>query len=319
MSSPLTILIAAAGQPNLLVRTLDSLAACQRPASLAETIVVENGPRCGIESLVRDRPRDERVRYLYVPEANKSHALNVALARLEGLIFFTDDDTRFDSGLLLAYDRAASGVTAGEFYGGPLRPDYEGDPPPRWLRSCLPKTAIGWEEKVQTKTLLSRTFLGPNWAAFAGDLRSIGGFDPRFGPGAVTKSTGQETDAQTRLRASGRQGYYVPDALAWHFVRKMCCTPQWAIQRGYRHGLEWGIRVGRNPDYSSVTERFIRFRRARRQLLNRLMRIVGSERLRVYADYIDARWKGRWEGIALGRKWNEIAVPEMPPEIKRAA
>src|SRR5262245_33653298 len=143
MTASITVLMAAAGQPLLVKRTLDSLAACEKPSSFRSALIVENGAKCGIEEVCRARPCDERVEYLYVPEANKSHALNVALTRLaDGLIFFTDDDARFDPQLLMAYARGAWGIVGGEFYGGPLRIDYEGDTvPPGWLRACLPKTA----------------------------------------------------------------------------------------------------------------------------------------------------------------------------------
>jgi hypothetical protein len=319
MTASLTVLIAAAGQPELVRRTLDSLAACEKPKSFRGTWIVENGPPSGIEAVCRERPRDERVRYLYVPEANKSHALNVALTRLQdGLIFFSDDDARFDARLFMAYSRATQGITGGEFYGGPLFVDYEaGQSPPDWLRACLPKTAQGWSLPVQDKTrLVGRTFLGPNWAAFACDLWAIGGFEPRLGPGAPTGSTGQETEAQRRLLASGIKPYYVPDAVAWHLVRSKCLTHDWIVERGYRHGLEWGIRRGRDPQFTSFKQRMVWLRMMRRQLVCRTMRAVGGKRWKLEADYWLSRWQGRWDGIAIGRRWESIPVPEMPPALQ---
>jgi glycosyltransferase involved in cell wall biosynthesis len=321
MTAPLTTLIAAAGQPALLARTLDSLARCEQPPSYAETVVVENGPPCGIEAVAQSAPAALRVRYLYVPAANKSHALNVALTTVpEGLIFFTDDDVRFDPQILLAYSRVSKGVTSGEFYGGPLVAEYEGPPPPSWINRFLPKTAKGWQMCVREKTRLTdRTFLGPNWAAFACDLRAIGGFEPRIGPGAPTGSTGQETEAQHRLFAAGAKAYYVPDAWAWHFVRSKCINPKWIVERGYRHGLEWGIRRGRDPKFFGFRERMTWLRLVRRRAICRLLRAVGGKRWRLAADYAESRWKGRWDGIAIGRDWDHIAVPELPEELRRAA
>jgi len=319
MTAPITVLMAAAGQPLLVKRTLDSLAQCEQPSTYRGVLIVENGPRCGIEEVCGIRPRDERVRYLYVPEANKSHALNVALTQLsDGLIFFTDDDARFDSRLLMAYARGAWGVASGEFYGGPLRVDYEGDlQPPVWLKACLPKTAQGWALPVEEKTrLVGRTFLGPNWAAFAADLWAIGGFETRLGPGAPTGSTGQETEAQKRLLAQGLKAFYLPDAMAWHLVRAKCLTPDWIVERGYRHGLEWGIRRGRDPQFTSFKQRMVWLRMARRRLICRAMRAIGGERWKLEADYWLSRWQGRWDGIAIGRKWDAIDVPEMPAALR---
>jgi glycosyltransferase involved in cell wall biosynthesis len=319
MQPPLTIVLAAAGNPPLLKRTLDSLSQCERPTSYRETLVVENGPQRGIEEVVRNRPRDERVRYLYVREANKSHALNVALTQLsDGLIFFTDDDVRFDPHLLMAYARGAWGVTSGEFYGGPLHVDYEGEPPPPWLAACLPRTAQGWQLPAQEKSRLpvGKSFLGPNWAAFAADLWSIGGFEPRLGPGAPTGSTGQETDAQKRLAVLGVKPFYLPDAIAWHYVRTKCLTHEWIVERGYRHGLEWGIRRGRDPKFAGWTERLAWFRMRRRRAICRLMKALGGPSWKLSADYWLSRWQGRWDGIAIGRKWNEIEVPELPAALQ---
>jgi hypothetical protein len=314
MTSPITVLLAAAGQPELVQRTLQSLAACEKPSTYRGALIIENGPPCGIEQIVRSRPRDELVRYHYVAEPNKSHALNVALSLLdEGLIFFTDDDVRFDQQVLMAYARGSWGVRRGEFYGGPLRTDYEGGEPPAWIKAHLPKTAQGWELPVKEQTrLAARTFLGPNWAAFASDLWAIGGFEPRLGPGAVTGSTGQETDAQHRLLAAGVKAWYLPDALAWHYVRSKCLTRKWIVERAYRHGLEWGIRRGREASFGPWKERMFWMRLARRRLVCRLLRTIGGERWQLAADYMESRWQGRWDGIAIGRRWDSIPVPEKP-------
>jgi glycosyltransferase involved in cell wall biosynthesis len=324
MTPRICVLIAAAGHPALLERTLQSLGACEKPSRFAGTLVVENGPRSGIEAVVSARPRDERVRYIYVPEPNKSHALNVCLQQLgDELIFFTDDDVRFDSRILLVYAQASWGVTEGEFYGGPLYPDYESGPPPDWYREFLPKTACGWEVNTGgvPRVTMDRTFLGPNWAAFAGDLRSIGGFEPRLGPGAPTGSTGQETEAQQRLIRAGVRGVYVSNARAWHFVRSRYLTRQWIVERGYRHGLEWGIRMARDPKFTARRERRVKRRMNRRIWFNRLLRLTRMERWTLTADYWDSRWRGRMDGITFGRRWDEIEVPEMPEfaTLRRAA
>ena len=50
MADALWVLIAAAGKPALLRRTLMSMAAAAKPSSFRGTLVVENGERCGIDS-----------------------------------------------------------------------------------------------------------------------------------------------------------------------------------------------------------------------------------------------------------------------------
>ncbi len=50
----LTVVIVAHGRPDLLERTLTSLAACDLPACYRRCLVIENGRRCGVEEVVRD-------------------------------------------------------------------------------------------------------------------------------------------------------------------------------------------------------------------------------------------------------------------------
>src|SRR5262245_60357744 len=110
MADALWVLIASAGRPESLRQTLASLAATTKPPSYRGTLIVENGPRYGVEETVRIFQREHRFEHLYVSEANKSHALNCGLERLsDGLVFMTDDDVRFDPNVLVAYDRVARG------------------------------------------------------------------------------------------------------------------------------------------------------------------------------------------------------------------
>ncbi len=313
MPAPLTVLIAAAGNPRLLERTLGSLAACERPAGYAGLVVVENGPPSGIEAVVRALPRQAQARYLFTPVANKSHALNVALAEIDdGLIVFTDDDARADPQLLMAYARGSAGISRGEFYGGPLLPEFE-RLPPTWMRKLLPNHMLGWQLRTPgSKSLQHRSFIGPNWAAFRSDLVAIGGFEPRLGPGRLNGGSGQDTDAQMRLRGAGIQGYYLPDAKVAHLLREEYLDPEWILKRAYRQGLGWGIRLGRSPHWPRLRIAVAWARRAQARASARLLRLRGGPEASLIAAYTETRWKGRWEGIRVGRNWDQIPYPRPP-------
>jgi len=249
MARSLVVLLATSGRSTLLGRTLRSLEACRKPPCYRETIVVENGPKGEAETISSPFRESLPLRYLYRPKANKSEALNAAMERLEDqtLVFFTDDDVRLVPNLLELYAEAAKGTEGGCFYGGPIEPEYETTPPP-WLTPFFPHSARGWPYKRGRESFPAKKrlpspfyrphFLGFNWAAFAGDLRTIGGFDPRFGPGQPM--TGQETDAQERLLAAGAKAWFLPEALAWHYVPKKRCSPEWALQRIARAGKSFG-------------------------------------------------------------------------------
>ena len=182
-----------------------------------------------------------RATYLYVEQANKSRALNFAIEQLndECLVFFSDDDIRFDVKVLKAYEDIAT-PGAGEFYGGPTEVDYQREPA-AWLIPFLPGSARGWHLDQQTNWVNQPVFLGCNWAAFVGDLRAGGGFREQFGPGAV--ACGQELFMQRDLLACGLRGRYVPKAKVWHYVPAERCSPQWAANRSYKNGTAKGLKL----------------------------------------------------------------------------
>ena len=234
------VVIATHGRGDLLARTLDSVAQCRRPESFRGVIVVENGGRGAAERIVSDAPEGLAVRYVFEPAGNKSLALNRALEMIhDGLIVFLDDDVRVDPALLEVYAEAARSVGQNAFFGGPVRPDYEA-PPPEWLTAFLPPSARGWSPPADGARLNAKPFfLGFNWAAFAADLRAIGGFDERLGPGSPV-GIGDESDVQRRLAAAGSRAMCVPEALVHHWVPRTRCSPEWALERAYRSGVRTG-------------------------------------------------------------------------------
>ncbi len=240
-TSPLTVLIPTHGRAALLGRTLDSVAACRLPASYRETVVVENGSKADTEGIVAACAATHpslRLRYLHVARANKSYALNEALRTVtDGLAVFFDDDIRLAPGVLVAYAEAAAAHDERAYFGGPFGVDYE-TPPPDWLRPFLPASALG----VELHGPRPVHFLGFNWAAFTADLDALGGFDPNRGPGSPTGAVGQEAEMQYRMRHAGFERVDVPGARVWHWVPRERCTPEWALDRTYKAGLQTGTR-----------------------------------------------------------------------------
>jgi hypothetical protein len=77
-----------------------------------------------------------------------------------------------------------------------------------------------------------------NWGAFAIDMKEVGGFDERRGPGSGAR--GQEADMMERLLKKNIVGYYLPECVVWHFVPKTDCSPEWMLSRTF----EWGVGLG---------------------------------------------------------------------------
>ena len=175
----IVVVIATCGRQRLLERTLASLTQCRIPEGFEGTIVVENGSRSGADQVVRHAAAALKARYLFEPRGNKSRALNVALRQAgDALLVFLDDDVRAGVALLESYATAASAAGRGHFFGGPVAPEYEEDAS-CLAREVLPISARGYDSSPTTW----KWFLGFNWAAYGDDLKRVGGFDERLGPG----------------------------------------------------------------------------------------------------------------------------------------
>jgi len=242
-------LIACKSGSHSIEDTLISLSNCNIPDSYTHTIIVENGGPPNNQSLVESFHQTLNTNYIHVPEKGKSNALNVALQNLsEGLVFFSDDDVRFDPKVLVAYHEAGSIHGPGHFFGGPFDVNHE-MLPPDWLHHYLPPSAKGcWFDESEVNSSFT-DFLGFNWAAFVSDLKRTGGFDPMKGPGSSSGSTGQETDMQRRLVADGVEAQYVPGARVTHLVPEESCSPSWALRRSFRSGIKDGINYSRENNH----------------------------------------------------------------------
>jgi GT2 family glycosyltransferase len=323
MKNSLWVMLAAAGRPELLKRTLESIAECNKPANYAGTIVIENSSKCGIEPIVRSFSRQQAFTYLYSKEPNKCIALNLGLAHTDGgFIVFTDDDVRVSRNWLTGYAAAARAAGAKSFFGGPVHIDAEHGLPPEWMRRYYPLTlALPWElDHDDCPTAVpGQAFMGTNWAALGREIIEAGGFDPNLGPGSYY-SVGDETDLQRRLEKCGSTPVYIPDPVVWHYLREEYLNPQWLLDRTYRHGLAWGIAQtrGGRPWVGSVVKAGLR--RANALVKGAILRLMGGEERRFRAAYMAERWRGRWEGAWQGRKWPEVGGRVATvPEKRRAA
>ena len=162
------------------------------------------------------------------------------------MVFF-DDDVEVGEDVLKQYASAARGLAEGAFFGGSVRTRWE-EAPPEWLLALLPPSAKGLDLGGKD---CNQLYLGFNWAAFAEDIIAAGGFDPNFGPGSPTGSTGQESQMQRRLLGRGCRMINVPEAVVTHYVPQSRCNPAWAVRRAFRNGIGWGraARARREPRF----------------------------------------------------------------------
>jgi glycosyltransferase involved in cell wall biosynthesis len=187
-----------------------------------------------VEELIEDLPETLNARYMHRERGNKSYALNEAMDTItDGLVVFFDDDVDVHPNTLVAYAKAVEEQGRGHFFGGTVHVDREQDPPD-WVEPSLPDSARGY---VASGSREGKYYLGFNWAAYSSDIKRLGGFDARFGPGAPTGATGQETEMQERMRAAGITPSDVPEAIVTHCVPKERCRARWALRRRFRAGI----------------------------------------------------------------------------------
>lgn len=225
----------------MLSRTLQSIAKCELPTTLLGTVVIENGVDGTCEEACGRGYGKLKVRYQFLPGMDKGQALRVAIQKLpdNALILFSDDDIRFSSQTLMAYQRASQ-KSPESFFGGPFGCDYEQEPLP-WIVPYLPLSAIGWNPGPETLDPPSNRFPAFNWAAFARDLKRFGGIGPSVEPETFARVSGYHQAMQSRMRAAGMVGQYVPDAKVYHFVPVHHCSVASTVQRARRTGIVRGI------------------------------------------------------------------------------
>jgi len=295
----ISIIIPTGSRLPLLQRTMQSLADCVPPTGLRQVIIAENGSRCGAEAAAARFAARLPVTYQFTEKPNKSDALNAALAKCgDDLVVFFDDDIRIHRGAIVAYADAVQKAGQRRFYCGPCRIDYEGQPPPDWLRPYLPPSAKGWDLGPAAVDFDRPDALGFNWAAFAADVRAAGGFDPKRGPG--TAARGQESAMQERLLSMGIKGRYLPEALAWHFVPSSRCDESWALKRHEQEGVRTGLNSAGTGEPPGKPFRW----RVRQAALHLMLALAGpffTRRRRFHYRYQRAYFTGVLQGWSQSR------------------
>jgi hypothetical protein len=216
-------------------------------------------------------------------------------------VLFADDDVRFATATLSAYATAADGGDAGVFFGGPAEAEYE-QAPPSWMLDYLPISARGWEWAGDPARVDKPAFLGFNWAAFALDLKAVGGFHAGMGPGSGQGSTvGDETHIQRRMLERGLIGRYVAAARVWHYIPRERCSPQWMLDRNYRQGMARGMQMPLGPAALAGVPLWLMRRYAWGAARNLAARLAG-ERFRFRAAHRHQHNRGLLHGVRLQRQ-----------------
>jgi len=230
----ISVIIATRNRDTLLARTLAALLVQQWPRDRFEIIVADNGSTDRTRIVVEGAAAREglpSVRYLYVAQPGKSHAVNAAIEQARGdLLAFTDDDVTPSPHWLESLAGAAS-VPDVDFVAGRILPDWE-TAAPAWLSPAIYGVLAIADNGAEQRVIALGTNehimpIGANVAVRAGVVRRLGGLRPDLGKLDDTLRTGEDHEFFLRLIHHGCRGVYEPEAVVRHFV------PASRLERGY--------------------------------------------------------------------------------------
>jgi glycosyltransferase involved in cell wall biosynthesis len=231
----ISVVLATRNRESLLAETLHALVNQRWPGDRFEILVADNGSTDGTRAVVRRaaaRSSAPRIRYRYVPEPGKSHAVNAILRDAQGsLVAMTDDDVCPEPDWLERM-AAAFEETGADFVAGRILPRWECAPPP-WLSSPL-YGVLAIPDNGETRLTLGPEGdgqavipIGANMAVRTTVVRRLGGLRRDLGKLSGTLRTGEDHEFYLRMLRAGCRGVYEPTARVRHFV------PRERLRAGY--------------------------------------------------------------------------------------
>lgn len=231
MTLSLDILVTTYRRPQLLARTLHSIAAQRLPEDVrVGVVVVDNDVQRTGFKVVDDMQRElPGIRYVCEPEANVARARNRALSESRADIgVFIDDDEAADpdwvAALLAATRRFNVPVVLGPVL--PMLPPET----PRWMLEG------GFFDRPRFRTGTS-----PSTGASGNvliDLRALKRtgiwFDPAFG-----RTGGEDTDFFERLKQAGLSWVWCDEAVVHEMVSRDRVGVSWLLKRAYSGGRSY--------------------------------------------------------------------------------
>ena len=212
-----------------------------------QLIVVNNNCTDDTDKVIDRVAKRITLTCVHESQAGLANARNAATQAADGdYIIWTDDDVVVSARWLEAYAKAFVEHPEAAFYGGPIRPAFEGAPP-AWL-------AEGWR---QVAWIYAMRDLGerplrithycdvPYGANFAvrSDLQRRIRYDPRFGRQPANYwLTGEETQLLRGLLDEQREGRWVPAAHVLHCIPKDRQTLSYVAKHAFGSGQSTQLR-----------------------------------------------------------------------------
>ncbi|MFL6333558.1 MAG: glycosyltransferase [Pyrinomonadaceae bacterium] len=219
-----TVAVCTWNRAALLPAVLDRLARLRYAPGDWELVVVNNNSTDDTERVLEAFAGRLPLRRAFEPKQGTSHARNAAVGLARGdYVVWTDDDVLVEADWLAAYARAVERHPEAALFGGPIRPCFEGTPPP-WLSAAWREVG----EVFAARELGGEPFefdlrgelpYGANFVVRAREQRLFP-YDPALGRRLDGGALGDETAVIRAILAAGGTGWWVPEAPVEHWIPK---------------------------------------------------------------------------------------------------
>lgn len=228
----ITVAICTWNRADSLDRTLTQMASLRIPTGVQwELLVVNNNCTDHTDQVIERHTSVLPLRRLLESTPGKSHACNLAVRETKGeLLLWTDDDVLVDPGWLEAYYEAAREYPQMDFLGGKIDPWYENTPPPWFARNLkhFGKVVALLDFGPTVRPLNpEERIIGANMA-FRTETQRLYEYDARLTTRPGRHASCEDHELVDRMRADGRQGLWVANAVVKHFIPKHRSTMQFA-------------------------------------------------------------------------------------------
>jgi glucosyl-dolichyl phosphate glucuronosyltransferase len=206
----------------LLDQTLSRMQALEIPSGVDwELLVVNNNCTDETDQVLQKQGQKLPLRRLSEPRPGLARARNCVMDEAQGdLLLWTDDDVLVDPGWLSAYVDAANAWPDATYFGGPIEPWFQSEPP-KWIHANLDLVAGVFallNYGPETRLLVApKTPFGANMGMRAAAVRNRR-FNPVLGKTENQILPGEETTFLRALAADGHAGLWVGSARVRHYV-----------------------------------------------------------------------------------------------------
>lgn len=254
----ITVAVCTWNRANLLDQTLESMTRLRTHDLVWELLVVNNNCTDETDSVIERRSAQLPIRRLSEPRQGLAHARNRAVEHANGdMILWTDDDVLVDPDWLAEYARGTHAYPDSAFFGGPIRPRFEGTPP-EWLnavwkrvRNAYAIRELGDEPFEFDQRVVP---FGANFAVRMAVQRRYP-FNPETGRRAGIMLGGDETTVLRSMLQDGLTGTWLPRAALLHFIPGNRQTEAYLRQYFYGQGIARAMRRSNNGSRAGLLRR----------------------------------------------------------------